>query len=77
MSDAQDAARYRWLRQRIVVRHQEMMSGAIRPCLDVRIGFAPIGDHEVVTMNPRYWAEKADELDAAIDGVLAGTGQQQ
>jgi len=69
--DAEDARRYRWLRKRIEVRPTNMVSGAVRDCLNVRIGCAPI-DADLPESRPEDAREKrAAKLDAAIDRAMA------
>ena len=64
-----DAARYRWLRQRLEVCTKEAMNGTKRPALEIRLGRAFL-DSKV---RPRIGDVCiADSLDAAIDAAKAG-----
>lgn len=59
--DAEDAARYRWLRERLIPVSVETVSGSRRWGLQFRIG----GDILAVPMKGPN--SRADKLDAAID----------
>lgn len=68
-----DAARYRWLRERLEVRNMEAMNGTRRPAIDVRIGRSFVD----CPVRPRAskLAQEAEarfgnELDAAIDAAI-------
>ena len=65
-----DAARYRWLRERLHVRFQKSLAGDSRLALDVRIGAAyldatPSGPNSY--LNPQTFWDECANLDAAID----------
>jgi hypothetical protein len=70
----QDAARYRWLRDRMQVLYKARMSGGEpRAALAMRVG------HEFLDCkinpaagwtNPRYFDECREKVDAAIDEAL-------
>ena len=68
-----DAARYRWLRERLEVRKLEAVNDARRPAIDVRIGRSFVD----TPVRPRAskLAQEAEarfgnELDAAIDAAI-------
>ena len=68
-----DAARYRWLRERLEVRNMEAMNGTRHPAIDVRIGRSFVD----TPVRPRAskLAQEAEarfgnELDAAIDAAI-------
>ena len=68
-----DAARYRWLRERLQVRNMDAMNGTRRPAIDVRIGRSFVDS----PIRPRAskLAQEAEarfgnELDAAIDAAI-------
>ena len=74
-ADEADAARYRWLRERLEVRNMEAMNGTRRPAIDVRIGRSFVD----TPVRPRAskLAQEAEarfgnELDAAIDAAIGG-----
>jgi hypothetical protein len=70
----QDAARYRWLRDRMEVRYEVPISGrGNRAALAMRVG------HEFLDcrmnpasgwVNPRYFDECRENVDAAIDDAM-------
>lgn len=66
-----DAARYRWLRERLEVRNEEPADGGKRrPAIRVRIGRAFID----TKVRFRYTdEERSVELDAAIDGAMSNS----
>lgn len=64
-----DAARYRWLRERLQVRNMEAMNGTRRPGLNVRLGRS-FFDSRVSPMGVAD--RRGDELDAAIDAAIRG-----
>jgi hypothetical protein len=59
-----DAARYRWLRQRMEARELESMRGDVRPALQVRLGAA------FLDVTPIPHDSIMAELDAAIDAAM-------
>ena len=72
-----DAARYRWLRRRIRLTNEEMMSGAVKKCMTVRIAYSAM-DHttdpaDAYLSKDRFNAECA-ALDAAIDAARKEQG---
>jgi hypothetical protein len=62
-----DAARYRWLRERLEVRKLEAVNGTRRPGLNVRLGRS-FFDSRVSQMG--IVDRRGDELDAAIDASI-------
>lgn len=71
----QDAARYRWLRDRMQIRHEApMFGGRPREVLSMRIGHAFLDgrmDPRAGWADQRYFDECRDRLDSAIDDLLA------
>lgn len=76
--DSTDAARYRWLRQRVEVRKEEAMSGSVRDALCIRIGGAFL-DSPASRLrslrDPNAGETRSRELDAAIDAARATDNQ--
>lgn len=70
---ARDAARYRWLRERLEVRQLQAVSGSVRPGLEVRLGCEFF---DVVQRERNRRPKLADELDAAIDAVILSDNQE-
>ncbi|MDA8119157.1 MAG: hypothetical protein M0Z85_03715 [Gammaproteobacteria bacterium] len=66
-ADEADAARYRWLRERLEVRKLQPMRGPVRPGLEVRLGCEFF---DVVQRERNRRPALADELDAAIDAAI-------
>jgi hypothetical protein len=67
-----DAERYRWLRRRVRLASQQMMSGAIKQWLTVRIAYSamdqPADPADSYLSQDRFDRDCAD-LDAAIDAA--------
>ncbi len=61
-----DAGRYRWIRQHLEPRSEQMMSGDFRPVVAARLG-AGFLDTKLRRLPTQ---EKMAELDAAIDAAL-------
>jgi hypothetical protein len=71
-SDATDARRYRWLRNRLEIRDEESMAGTVRPALRCRLGwsFMDSAGPRLSTNSDLYYEGKNSELDAAIDAAM-------
>ena len=70
-----DAERYRWLRERLQVRTEEMMSGAYKPCLNVRIAYSALthtSSPRDSYLDPARFDAECAKLDAAIDAAMGG-----
>jgi hypothetical protein len=69
---ADDAGRYRWLRRRVRLTSEQMMSGAIKKCLTVRVAYSALDrtddPADSYLSQDRFDRDCAD-LDAAIDAA--------
>jgi hypothetical protein len=70
-----DAERYRWLRRRIRIASEQMMTGAIKKCLTVRVAYSVMDrtddPADSYLSKDRFDADCAT-LDAAIDNARGG-----
>ena len=70
-----DAERYQWLRRRIRLTNEQMMSGAIKQCLTVRVAYSTLDRKDdpadSYLSQDRFDADCA-ALDAAIDAAIRG-----
>jgi hypothetical protein len=70
----QDAARYRWLRDRMKVHYEAPISGGEnRAALMMRVGHVFLDSKIHPTTgwtNPRYFDECREKVDAAIDDAM-------
>lgn len=67
-----DAARYRWIRQRLQIRNLEFADGEVRPAFDVRIGCARVDSQHVPGsgyLSQDRFEEDCQKVDAAIDAA--------
>lgn len=74
-SNARDAERYRWLRDRMEVRHEAAMDGTKRPALTMRVGHSFLDskkDPASGWTSPQFFDESREKLDAAIDAAREG-----
>ena len=70
---AKDAARYRWLRDRMQIRFETSMSGDKRPAFSMRNGHAfcdSMLDPARGWMDPKNFDEKRERIDDAIDSAI-------
>lgn len=73
-NDAKDSTRYRWLRDRMQVRHEAPVSGGEpRAVLMMRVGHGFLDSKmhpETGWTDPRYFDECREKVDAAIDAAI-------
>lgn len=66
-----DAERWRWARNKLEVRKQEMMAGPPKPCLSVRLGHSLVNDSHVwYSTNPERDEKRRLEMESAIDAAI-------
>jgi hypothetical protein len=68
-----DAARYRWLRERMGTRQERMMSGPDKECIYVRPGHSVVNtnrDARPVCMDEESFQKSMKKLDEAIDSAI-------
>ena len=68
-----DAARYRWLRDRLQVRYEASIAGDKRAILTMRVGHGFLDSNirpEHGWTDPRYFDECREKVDAAIDAAV-------
>ena len=69
----EDAARYQWLRRRIKLTNEEMMSGTVKLCLTVRMAFSctdRTDDPACGYLSQDRFAAECAALDDAIDAAM-------
>ena len=73
--DIEDAARYRWLRDRLRVNYSEAFgTGEKRPSLLMRVGHGFLDSQlspEAGWIAPQYFDECRKKVDAAIDAAIS------
>jgi hypothetical protein len=75
VSDAEDARRYRWLRNRLQIRNEESMAGTYRPALCTKLGWSFVDSKGPVvsSRSAEYYESESAKLDAAIDSAIGAT----